>query len=251
MHLEEFAEGESFFHRLDPRVKLLTLGPYVMVIAIAHGPGVPFAALVLSFIMAALARLDRKKLLSRLAAVNVFILMLWMLIPFSYPGEGLLAIGSLTATKEGLSYVLTITMKTNAIVLATIAILGTSEVFSLAHAFVHLKAPDKLVYLFFFFYRYISVLHEEYSRLRRAMRIRSFRPRTNIHTYKSYAYLVGMLLISSYERSHRIYNAMLCRGFTGRFPVIDHFSLRKNDIMFGLLMGVITLVFIIYDLGGI
>ncbi|NOZ70027.1 MAG: cobalt ECF transporter T component CbiQ [Deferribacteres bacterium] len=246
MHLEEFAEGESFFHRLDPRVKLLTLGPYTAVIAVAHDPVVPLAALVLSSVMAVVAGLDRKKLLNRLAAVNIFVLMLWLFIPFGYPGEELFfAAGPLTVTKEGIVYVLTITMKTNAIVVATIAMLGTSEIFSLAHAFVHLKAPGKLVHLFFFFYRYISVLHEEYSRLRRAMKMRSFRPRTNMHTYKSYAWLVGMLLVSSYERSRRIYNAMLCRGFSGRFPVIDHFSLRKHDIIFGVLMSTVTITFVI------
>ncbi len=245
MHLEEFAEGNSFLHRLDPRVKILTLGPYAVVIAAAHGAAVPVAALVSSSVMAAAAGLDRKKLLNRLAAVNIFVLILWLFIPFSYPGEEMFTAGPLTLTKEGLLYVFTITMKTNAIVLATIAVLGTSEVFSLAHAFVHLKAPGKLVYLFFFFYRYISVLHEEYSRLRRAMKIRSFRPRTNMHTYKSYACLVGMLLVSSYERSHRIYNAMLCRGFSGRFPVIDHFSLKKHDIIFGVFMSIITIMFII------
>ncbi len=245
MHLEEFAEGTSFFHRLDPRVKLLTLWPYIAVIAVAHGPVVPPAALALSSAMAVVAGLDRRKLLNRLAAVNIFILMLWLFIPFSYPGEELFAAGPLTVTKEGLFYVLTITVKANAIVLATIAVLGTSEVFSLAHAFVHLKAPEKLVYLFFFFYRYVSVLHEEYSRRRRAMKIRSFRPRTNMHTYKSLACLVGMLLVSSYEKSCRIYSAMLCRGFSGKFPLMDHFSLRKHDIIFGAVMSMITIAFII------
>jgi cobalt/nickel transport system permease protein len=245
MHLEEFAEGRSFFHRLDPRVKFITFIPYVLVAAAAHGLKVPLAALVVSIAMIIVARLDIKKLLSRLAAVNIFVLMLWVFIPFSYPGEGVFGIGSLAASREGILYVLSITMKTNAIVLATIAILGTSEVFSLAHAIVHLKAPKKLVHLFFFFYRYISVLHEEYTRLKKAMIIRSFRPGTNMHTYKSYAYLVGMLIVSSYERSQRIYNAMLCRGFTGKFPVIDHFRLRKSDLAFGVLMSAVTLLLIL------
>lgn len=151
MHLEEFAEGKSFFHRLDPRVKFLTFIPYIMVIAIVHGLRIPVMALALSSIMAVLAELNKKKLLNRLIVVNIFVLMLWLFIPFSYPGEEFFRIGPLTASKEGLLYVLSITMKTNAIVLATIAILGTSEVFSLAHAFVHLKVPNKLVHLFFFF----------------------------------------------------------------------------------------------------
>ena len=244
MHLEEFAEGKSLFHRLDPRVKFLTFIPYVIVLAVSQGLEIPITGLVVSSIMVVIAELNMKKLLSRLIVVNIFVLTLWLFIPFSYPGEELFSIGPLTASKEGVLYVLSITMKTNAIVLATIAILGTSEVFSLAHAFVHLKAPNKLVHLFFFFYRYISVLHEEFTRLKRAMIIRSFKPGTDLHTYKSYAYLVGMLIVSSYERAQRIYSAMLCRGFTGRFPVIDHFSLRKSDIIFGLLMSVVTLVMI-------
>ncbi len=135
--------------------------------------------------------------------------------------------------------------------IATIAVLGTSEVFALAHACVHFRFPDKLVYLFFFFYRYITVLHEQYTVLRRAMVIRCFKPGTNIHTYKSYAYLVGMLIVNSYERSQRIYDAMLCRGFNGKFPVMHHFSIKKTDIMFLFLM-MSVLVFLFYmETGGV
>ncbi|GBE03087.1 energy-coupling factor transporter transmembrane protein EcfT [bacterium BMS3Abin08] len=245
MHLEEFAEGNSFLHRLDPRVKFLTIIPYILVIAIMHGQKGPLAALAFSTLLVALARLDMKKLINRLVVVNVFVFLLWAFIPFSYPGETVFHIGPLTATREGMLYTLSITLKTNAIVLATIAILGTSEIFSLAHALVHLKVPDKLVPLFFFFYRYISVLHGEYGRLRNAMIIRCFRAGTNMHTYRTYAYLVGMLIVKSYERSQRIYQAMLCRGFKGRFPVMTHFRLRKGDVVFGLSMAAVTVLLVI------
>jgi cobalt/nickel transport system permease protein len=245
MHLEEFAEGNTFLHKLDPRIKLLILMPYIFVIAIMHGQKGPFIGLTFSVLLTVLAKLNMRRLLSRLIVVNVFVSLLWVFIPFSYSGEALFYIGSLKATREGILYALSITLKTNAIVLATIAILGTSGVFPLAHALVHLKVPNKFVHLFFFFYRYISVLHEEYTRLKNAMIIRSFSPGTNFHTYKSYAYLVGMLLVRGYERSQRIYNAMLCRGFAGKFPVINHFSLRKSDLVFGLLISMVTLVLIL------
>jgi cobalt/nickel transport system permease protein len=242
MHLEEFAEGNSFLHRLDPRVKFITTTPYIFVIAIMQGVKGPFLALIISFLMVAFARINIKKLLGRLIVVNTFILFLWIFLPFSYPGEAVFHIGSLKATHEGFLYVLSITLKANAIVLATIAILGTSEVFSLAHALVHLRLPDKLIHLFFFFYRYISVLHEEYTRLKNAMSIRSFKPRTNIHTYKTYAYLVGMLIVRSFDRSQRIYRAMVCRGFGGKFRVMSHFELKRGDVLFGILMVLITSV---------
>jgi cobalt/nickel transport system permease protein len=242
MHLEEFAEGNSFFHRLDPRVKFITVIPYIFIIAVMQGTKGPFSALMISLLMIVFSRISFKKLVGRLIVVNTFILFLWIFLPFSYPGEAVFNIGSLKATHEGFLYTLSITLKANAIVLATIAILGTSEVFSLAHALVHLKVPAKLVYLFFFFYRYISVLHEEYIRLRNAMLIRCFKPKTNMYTYKTYAYLIGMLVIKSYDRSQRIYNAMLCRGFTGKFPIVSHFEFKKADLFFGFLMGLITII---------
>jgi cobalt/nickel transport system permease protein len=167
--------------------------------------------------------------------------MLWAFLPFTVPGHTLFEMGPVAPSREGLALAAAITLKTNAIVLATIALLGTSQAFSLAHALVHMRAPAKLVHLFFFFYRYISVLHEEYSRLRTAMRVRAFVPRTGGHTYRSYAYLIGMLIVRSFERSERIYHAMLCRGFHGHFPVMSHFHLRGADLAFGALMALATI----------
>jgi len=245
MHLEEFAEGNSYLHRLDPRVKILTLTPFISVIALVDGIKVPLIGLIVSVILILSAGLDMKKVMARLMVVNIFIVMLWIFVPFTYKGDVLIDLGSIEISKEGLLYVLSITLKANAIVLGTIALLGTSHVFNLAHALIHMKAPEKLVHLFFFFYRYISVLHDEYSRLRRAMTIRAFKPGTNLHTYRSYAYLIGMLIVSSYERSKRIYNAMLCRGFKGKFPVVNHFKLNKSDLIFGMLMTSITIALIL------
>jgi cobalt/nickel transport system permease protein len=242
MHLEEFAEGDSFFHKLDPRVKFITAIPYIFVVAVMQGINGPLLALIISLLMITFSRISFKKLIGRLIVVNTFILLLWIFLPFSYPGDVVFHIGSLKATREGFLYTLSITLKANAIVLATIAIFGTSEVFSLAHALVHLRLPDKLIHLFFFFYRYISVLHEEYTRLKNAMAIRSFKPRTNIHTYKTYAYLVGMLIVRSFDRSQRIYRAMVCRGFSGKFRVMSHFELKIGDVLFGILMVLLTSV---------
>jgi len=236
MHLEEFAEGSTLLHRLDPRVKFLAAGPVMVLTAVMPGVLGPASALLLAIALGVIGKLDIRKLFLRLAAVNVFIFILWLFIPFSYPGETLFSVGPFVATQEGASYALSITLKTNALVLMTIAVFGTSEAFALAHALVHLKIPAKLVYLFFFVYRYVGVLHDEYTRLRHAMAVRGFRAGTNMLTYKAFGYLIGMLLVKSYERSRRIYNAMLCRGFHGHFPIASHFHLHKDDIWFSAAM---------------
>ena len=142
-------------------------------------------------------------------------------------------------------YALAITIKSNAIVLSVMALLATSTVFTLVHALRHLYLPDKLVNMFFFTYRYFQVIHQEYLRLRSAMKIRCFRPRTNRHTYRSIAYLMGMLLVRSFDRSDRVQQAMLCRGYNGQFWVLDHFHLHRIDYQFALTMGILIVLMVV------
>lgn len=123
--------------------------------------------------------------------------------------------GPLVATVEGVGLAARITLKANAILLVFIALVATMPVATLGHALHRLAVPDKLVHLLLFTYRYIHVMEKEYKRLHNAAVIRGFRPRTDRHTYKTYAYLVGMLLVRSLARAERVYDAMLCRGFQG------------------------------------
>jgi cobalt/nickel transport system permease protein len=225
---------------MDPRAKFLVAGPYLLITAVSVGLKAPAYALFISIILVLIADLEPKKLLERMLAVNFFVLMLWVFLPFSIPGEALFEVGSLTASHAGVAYALQITLKTNALVLATIAIFATSEAMGLAHALVHLRVPVKLVYLFFFFYRYLGVLHEEYTRLREAMRMRCFKGRASSHTYSTLANLIGMLIVRSFERSERIYEAMLCRGFHGHFPVMSHFHLHRVDYGMGAFIIIAT-----------
>ncbi|MFC1526138.1 cobalt ECF transporter T component CbiQ [Candidatus Latescibacterota bacterium] len=244
MHLEEFAEGTSLLHVADPRIKLVAATAFAIAVATADAYRALLPALAIAAALGAIARLDLRLLASRLLVVNVFVLLLWLFLPFTFPGTPVWHLGPLAATREGIETSVLITLRTNAIVMATISLLGTTSIFNLVHALRHLHVPDKLVHTFFFCYRYIAVIHLEYTRLRHAMRVRGFRPRTSIHTYKSYAYLVGMLLIKSYERSVRIYQAMLCRGFRGEYPTFHHFHLHRRDLVglavMGLLIGVIA-----------
>ncbi|MDP8234727.1 MAG: cobalt ECF transporter T component CbiQ [Candidatus Saelkia tenebricola] len=236
MHLDEFSEGHSFFHKMDPRVKFIVFIPLVFVIALSKNITAGAISLLLAVIFIFIAKTSLKALLKRLVVVNFFILFLWFTLPFSIQGKALFYLGKYIFSFEGAIYVLSISLKANAIFLFTISILGTTEVFSLAHALLHLKFPKKLIELFFFFYRYISVLHKEYQRLFQAAKVRAFNPRTNLRTYRTYAYLLGMLFLRSYERSQRVYQALILRGFKGEFPLISHFQLRKQDLVFAVFM---------------
>jgi len=233
---EEFSSGSSFIHRLDPRAKIIPAVLFSAVVASADRFEVLALSLLTAAVLTGLARLSLTKVINRLLLVNTFILLLWFILPFSFPATGadppVFILGPLSASREGVLLALGITVKSNAIVLMLIALLATSNIFNLVHALVHLKAPEKLVQLLFFTFRYFHVMHQEYLKLRAAMRVRGFQAGTNMHTYKSLAYLAGMLLIRSLDRSERVHQAMLCRGFDGRFWVLDHFRFKPRDWVF-------------------
>ena len=248
---ETFTYGDSMVHRLDPRIKVIVAIVFSIVIAVADKFSVLLYGLCFSLSLIWIARLNIQKVGFRLMIVNGFILLLWLFLPFTYPGETLFSLGPLNASQEGIIYAALITLKSNAIVIASIALLATSTVTTLVHVLRHLYVPDKLVHLFFFCFRYIHVIHHEYIRLTNAMKIRCFQPKTNMHTYKTYAYLVGMLLLRSYDRSDRVYHAMLCRGFKGKFWMLDHFSMNRVDIISGAVLLLIIIGLVILQWGRI
>lgn len=76
-------------------------------------------------------------------------------------------------------------------------------------------------------------------------------PRTNLHTYRTLASLLGLLLVRSYERSLRVREAMLLRGFEGRFRSVAVFRARPVDALFalGLLLCLAGIVWTEYEGG--
>ena len=85
-------------------------------------------------------------------------------------------------------------------------------------------------------------MYREYIRLVNSMKIRNFSPANSLHTYRTIAYLVGMLLVRSFDRAHRVHNAMLCRGFKGNFYSLSRFSLSRRDIVSLVLMVTVILI---------
>ena len=106
------------------------------------------------------------------------------------------------------------------------------QIFTMGRAMSSLGIPVKIVNLFIFSYRYIHAIMLEYKKLKEAMEMRGFRPKTNMHTYKSYAYLVGMLIVKSHDRAERVHSAMVCRGFQGKFYDLTEFSVKRSDLIF-------------------
>lgn len=238
---EGFASVDSLIHRLDPRVKILEVLLFSVVVAVSTRFVVLVSSLALGVCVTWLGRMPIKELLGRLVPVNMLIIFLWFFLPFTVEGKALFSVGPLVGTHEGVLYAAQISIKSNAIMVVLIALVASTSILTLGHAMHELRVPKKIIHLFFFTYRYIHVIHWEYVRLVNAMKIRGFRPGNNMHTYRTLAYLVGMLLVRSCDRAQRVHNAMLCRGFTGNLYSLSKFSLKATDMISLILMLAIIL----------
>lgn len=245
---ETFSPGRSALHRADPRAKLLAALIFACCTALLRSIPAAGLALLASLALVAIARPPCKPLLKRIVVVNGFIAFLWIFLPFSAPGEPILVLWELEATAEGLRLALLITLKSNAVLLAIIGLVATSDVPAIGRALSALRIPDKLALLFLISYRYLHVLAEEYQRLLTAAKIRGFQPRSNLRTYRTYAYILAMVLIKSYDRSQRVHQAMLLRGFQGRFRTLHNFALSVRDVALASAVGCMASGLAFWDL---
>jgi cobalt/nickel transport system permease protein len=231
MNIEQPVSSHTRLSTLDVRTRLIGIVLFSAVTASLQTRFALGAALVFSLALAAAARTPWKYLYQRLIIVNLFVAFLWLFLPWSIPGEEMFRLGRLQVSRQGVEYTLMLTVRSNALVLALIAFMSSASIASITRAMSLLHMPDKIAYLFFFTYRYIGEISNEHARLLNAMQVRCFLPRTSLHTYRSYACLVGMLLVKSYERAQRVRMAMLLRGFNGRFPCLDTGRISRIDVL--------------------
>ncbi len=242
MMIEEISSNDSVIYCLDPRVKIVIVILFSVVVAVSNQFVVLIAAFAVGIIILFSTGIQIKEVFKRLIPVNTLLIFLWLFLPFTFAGEHLFSIGSLTGTLEGVLFAFRITIKSNAIMLMLISLIASTPIFTIGHAMHQLGMPKKLVHLFFFTYRYLHVIYKEYICLVNSMKIRGFKPKTDLHTYKSYSHLVGMLLVRGFDRSQRVHNAMICRGFRGKLYSLSSFSISRADIIAFILMAAFILI---------
>lgn len=241
------ASPPPWLEERDPRLRLLTALAAALVAVNLQGlPALlVFLGMVLGFAMT--AGISAAVLMKRLLLLEGFMLVLLLFLPFSVAGSVWFDVGPLTASREGARLAAVVFLRANAVVAALLVLVGTLDAVALGHALARLRLPDKLVHLLLFTVRYLSVLNEEYRRLRQAMRSRGFMARSNRHTWRSLGWLMGMLLVRSLERSQRIQEAMRCRGFRGRFYLLDGHPWQPGDSLFAGVCALVSGCLLIFD----
>lgn len=244
---EIFESGRSFIHGIEPEIKI----PAALVLSAATALCEHFSIirvyLLISLVLITCARISPRALIKRLKPLFGFLLMIWLMLPLTFDGRILYQYHRVEITEPGFLFCAMITLKSVTIVLIFTALMTTMTVVSLGNGLHRLHVPDKPVFLLLMCYRYIAVIEEEYHRLLRAAKFRGFEPNTDLHSYKTFAYLAGMLFVRASLRARRIHNAMLCRGFTGKFHSLDVYVPNRRHSVFLFCILTISISLFIYD----
>ena len=238
---DRYHETDSFIHRLDPRVKVSVTLAFILSNALL--PDGAWIAFMLSWIF--LLSVNRLSNLGffftfKRSFVALPFALIAITVLFSVPGEPLTSfhfIWDLTITDAGLLRFVSIVIRSWLSVQMAILLVAATRFPDIVHALEHLRVPSILTTIIAFLYRYLFVLVDEVFRLLRAREARSAAA-PGVRSGGSVVWrarvagnMAGQLFLRSYERSDRVYNAMLSRGYTGHLQTINPHVLRRVDYL--------------------
>ena len=232
---------DSHVHRLDPRTKSILAFLFV-VLEVSAPPQhllsfVIYAGLLLW--TTALSRVPVGPVLRRAMMVLPFSALVAAGLPFVRGGETIV-VGGIHLSVTGLWILAGATIKSMLGVVALILLVATTPFSRLLEGLRQLGLPMMFVDLLALTYRYLHVLIDEATRLRRAAIARGYAPRW-LPQAVIVGRLIGNLFIRSYERAERIYGAMRLRGYTGQIPPSTSSPLRRSE-GFGLALVLLLLI---------
>jgi len=216
-YLDRFASLGSPIHRLDPRIKVISLFAFVLTVVIT--PATSFYAFFAYFclIMAIV-------FLSDLPLSFVFKRSL-VIIPFS------LMVGLFNLFFKPPIVFINMMVKSWLSVLAIVTLSSTTPFNVLLSALEALKVPHIIIDILSFMYRYVFTLIDRVMKMERARVSRSY-GRLGLKQMSAVGNMLGSLFINTYERGERIYMAMVSRGFDGQVLGRTHFVLTVYDAVF-------------------
>jgi cobalt/nickel transport system permease protein len=229
-YLDRLASRDTAVHRVDPRAKVVvTLVFIVCVVSYGKYEILPMLAFALyPVFLAAAGDLPFGFIAKRLLIAAPFALAVGMFNPL-LDREVVGLVAGVPITGGWVSFA-SIMLRFALTTSAALALVGTTGMNGVCAAIDRLGAPDVFATQLLFMYRYIFVLAEEVMNMSRARSMRSFGGRGT--GLGAYVQIVGHLLLRSYARARRIYQAMLCRAFDGRVRVLRSLRMTSGDWAF-------------------
>jgi energy-coupling factor transport system permease protein len=240
-----YVEGDSFLHRLNPLTKLGTAVALLIVLTAAGDPLTPLVLIGLSLLaLLGLGQIRPVELARFLVpAVVLGIGVVWTTAVFYVPDptrtlRTVFAWGPLIVTDQGLTYAVTVFLRLQGYLAASLLFVLTTDPSDVVQALVQkLGLSYRFGYGTLAAYNLVPRLEGDFSTIQAAHRIRGVNERGGpVGAVRRYAGYLIPLLAGAVRRADRVALAMEARGF-GAFPDRTYYResrFHRADALFAI-----------------
>lgn len=224
IHLGQYMPGDTILHRLDPRVKILSVVALSMIIFAATGETIlPISIFVAALVFA--VRMTPKQILRTLQPVAIFMAIIFLVHLFFTEGRPIRLLSCLPVcmTQEGLVQGIYVTWQFAGLVWVAAVLTMTTTPSDLVGGLERLLRPlsrvgvpsQDLAMMISMALRFMPMLLEEYDRIRMAQMARGadFTTGSLALRTRAVAALAVPLLLSAFRRADELAMAMEARGY--------------------------------------
>ena len=254
---ERYVHNGMLLQCINPTVKLLISVGFMILAAAASNIVVLIALAVIALVYAKLSGLVMKDFVRRTWAYIPVIVLI-----FSLPGAtGIFIQGTplitvlrpgtfgikdgLYFTASGLYMAVRLALRPGVSLSFALLLLQTTEWSRITGALVFLHVPSIFVYVLNMAYRYIFIMVETANAMMEARYLRTVGKLTTKENRKFIGHSVGYLFLRSLSISETVYDAMVCRGFSGRQIIHPGTGICSGDVLFIISNLLIVLIILV------
>lgn len=241
---EQQAYADTYVNRLDPRAKITVT--FVFLVCLLSLPLHRISAIIPFFafpiILAARANISYGTVFKQSLISLPFVFAIGIFNPL-LDRQTAFAVGTFAISYGWISF-FSIILRGILSVQAAVLLIRTAGFYNMCLGLEKMGLPSLFTTQLLLVYRYIFVLVKDFGTMLDAYRSRSFGEKNA--KLKFWSKIVGHLMIRSIERSDRIYEAMVARGFAGKITGLFVLRWTSRDTVFVCFWSAALIVFRVF-----
>jgi cobalt/nickel transport system permease protein len=253
VNLEAYTDGHSALHRLDARVKTICAIVSIFCIVFLTHWYLPLLFFAVCFALVLYSGAPLKLYFERLLIPISLIAFIGVIMPFTYGSMVIvrLPLLGLPIYSEGIYFgILVFARCISAVSVLNLLILVT-PITTVMDSLAWFRMPAVIIDTMLIMFRYIGILSEESTRMYRAQASRCGHSKSVSYFKKlaNYGNIAGSLLVRAFDRSVKVGNAMVLRGYSGKYNLFSYEEkkLPKRDALIGALAIIASIGIVLVD----
>jgi len=224
-------DGNSLWHRMDARVKLIGVIINLVLLSWLAPVQAPLAfAISLLFLLS--TGMPIHAWMRRLIGTAWFLLFFVAVLPWT--------VGStdwyLGTSQHGIWLATGIFCKGMCSMAWVLFLTGTTSMEELLHAASQLGLPRPIMRVLIVTWHYVQVMYRTVEDFRVALLLRGFQSKASWQTYRTLTSVIGTLFVQGYDRTERLVQAMHLRGYQGTKIIMENPRIKLVEWLYLLIL---------------